>query len=163
MSYFPSFSHIEADMAKVTEDDVDLLANQAGLDEGEEVTELRLGSTLEDLTEPARAYVLFASYARYIQEVISGERSIPPEFTREEWGHIIDARAGIARWFYDLTVRHLAQAKGVTIPPKKMVCIAYIEGEFRLTLTPFDEKTLLSDLQSEEEEEGIENSRFGPN
>ena len=147
----PCLDDVQKDLFTLTPEDVEYAKNIFAFVEKEgdqgEFVNLLLGSTLEDLTEPAIWATLAAHYMREYEMVEKGEKEPPKGFTREEWLSILpNERLQPSNTFLNSSLLRLARICGHCIPDDRDPQLVYHKEQFRII-------TYLREKDAEENEE----------
>jgi hypothetical protein len=154
----PLLDDLKILLETITEADIEYIKkNSLPLAEGEKLLGISLGSTLDDMLEPARAYVLMGNLATQRQNIMDGTMELPAGTDLVALTHMLEMRENMCAHLLALGISKIAFDRRIAVPDNSHFGITQHDGVFHAIAIPAEDgESLMGERKSGGDEEGNE-------
>lgn len=167
ISKTPLLDDLRVLLDTVTEADLEYVKkNTLPLAKGEKLLGISLGATLEDMLEPARAYVLMGNLAMQRQGIVEGTMEFPAGTDLIALVHMLEMREELCAHLLALGISKIAFDRRIAVPDNSNFGITLHKDVFHAIAIPLeDDEPLMGEHKGSETaeagEEGVNTAHEG--
>jgi hypothetical protein len=158
ISKTPLLDDLKVLMDTITDGDIEYVKHYSPpLEKDEKLLGISLGATLEDMLEPARAYVLMGNLSAQRQKIIDGTMEFPAGTDLVALTHMLEMREDMCAHLLALGISKMAFDRRIPVPDNSNFGITLHEGAFHAIAIPArDDEPLMGEQKGLEDDAGEE-------